>query len=126
MSNWLSEPGTVSSKVNFGLARQDLLETQMGMRLGEMQQVAQLSPEGRQGVTLPQAHLPARGFYNISSSTAARSQKRPAPWFRLFGVPGWSMPWLASQHKAVGGQCELATASCEDQVVVVDPQAGEL
>ncbi len=98
----------------------------MGMRLGEMQQAAQPSPEGRQGVTLPQAHLPARGFYNIRSSAAARLLKQPAPWFRLFGVPGWLMPWLASQHKAVDGQCELAIARCEDQVVVVDSQAGEL
>ncbi len=98
----------------------------MGMRLGEMQRVAQLSPEGRQGVTLPQAYLPAQGFYNIRSSTAAKSQKQSAPWFRLFGVPGWLTPWLASQHKAVDGQCELAIASCEDQVVMVDSQAGEL
>ncbi|DBA97087.1 TPA: hypothetical protein ACH3X1_014857 [Trebouxia sp. C0004] len=85
-----------------GLAHQDLQETQMVMRLGEMQQVAQLSPEFRQGLTLPQAHLPAQGFYNIRESMAAKSRKQSAPWFRLFGVPAWLTPWLASCNSELG------------------------
>ena len=51
---------------------QEQFERQMGMRLGEMRRLSQLSPEAREGQSLTGAHMPTRGFYQIKSKQAVR------------------------------------------------------
>ena len=48
----------------------------MGMHVDHMQQFADTSPADRSSVSLPNAHLPKRGFYRIKSVAASQLQKQ--------------------------------------------------
>lgn len=48
----------------------------MGMHVDHMQQFADTSPGDRSSVSLPNAHLPKRGFYRIKSVAASQLQKQ--------------------------------------------------
>lgn len=47
---------------------QELLESEMEMRLPEMQQMAQGDPAARTHHGLPGAHMPEKGFYLIKAA----------------------------------------------------------
>ena len=54
-----------------------LLADHMGMHVDSMQRFADTSPADRSSASLPEAHLPKRGFYRIKSRAASQLQKRP-------------------------------------------------
>ena len=55
---------------------QELLQTHMGMHVDHMQQFADTSPADRSSMSLPNTHLPKRGFYRIKSVPASQLQKQ--------------------------------------------------
>lgn len=72
---------------------QELLKTHMGMHVDHMQQFADTSPADRSSVSLPNAHLPKRGFYRIKSVAASQLQKQPKskpPSFRSLACLGFA------------------------------------
>ena len=66
---------------------QDVLQSQMGMQLADMQRYSQLTPVQQAQSALPGAHLPAKGFYLIKPlpvPTSSKSlAKSPSLLFRL-------------------------------------------
>ena len=63
---------------------QDLLDTQMGMRLTDMQHMAALPLEDRSKHQLADAHLPDKGFYFVRSVQPKQlAQSSPRRWSQL-------------------------------------------
>ncbi|DBB14802.1 TPA: hypothetical protein ACH3X3_004411 [Trebouxia sp. C0006] len=58
-----------------------LLETQMGMRLANMQELASQPVRERHKSCMPEAHLPERGFYLVKSMQPSQ-QQRQSPSYR--------------------------------------------
>lgn len=63
---------------------QDLLASQMGMQLAEMQRYSQMEPTERSKAVLPGSHAPVKGFYLIKRSLSVGKTK-PASWRRESG-----------------------------------------
>ncbi|DBB14800.1 TPA: hypothetical protein ACH3X3_004409 [Trebouxia sp. C0006] len=62
----------------------DLLETQMGMQLANMQELASQPVRERHKSCMPEAHLPERGFYLIKSMQPSQQQRQsPSCWGRI-------------------------------------------
>ena len=85
--------GEMSNLTGHVLWVQELLQTHMGMQVDHMQQFADTSPADRSSVSLPNAHLPMRGFYRIKSVAASQLQKQSkskSPSFRNLSRLGFA------------------------------------
>ncbi|DBB01839.1 TPA: hypothetical protein ACH3X1_000447 [Trebouxia sp. C0004] len=76
-----------------------LLETQMGMQLANMQELASQPVRERHKSCMPEAHLPERGFYLVKSMLPSQQQRQsPSYWGRISSL--MSRP-LTSSHRSL-------------------------
>lgn len=111
---------------------QDLLETQMGMKLPGMQQASARPSQERLSYRLPGAHLPERGFYHVKRGQPSPQQQKPPSYWSQLSSRLISKPLIVSQNSLsshastglVGGR-DASLGGLQQGVVAVDiPEAG--
>lgn len=92
----------------------------MGMRMDEMLELSQLSPEAREGQSLTGAHMPMRGFYQVADVKS--------PGASCCGFPLWWRKQPAGRGSGglhVPHESEHAETSSEDKPEQLDVQSEE-
>ena len=96
------------------LTLQDVLESQMGMRLADMTHYSQLDEDQRAQTALPGAHPPVKGFYLIQPSPAALPSSRP-PGRSSSLLTRLRQPRSSSSSQSLAPSMSLSMSQSQDQ-----------